>query len=137
MASASGPPSFPPPGAVGWWDKRETAIRRWWKRPLFIWFRHSAFWVFLFVALFYLATSWSLTPGWGLNLRSFNLAAQYLLGYANPFHPVPALGTIQQAMVITLRVFGWILVPATVGATAGVWAAEKLRRLFSGENGRT
>ncbi|WP_033821249.1 hypothetical protein [Kitasatospora sp. MBT63] len=130
---ASEPSPFPPPGATRWWNRFTTGFLKWWKRPLFIWFRRSTFWVFVFVALFYLATSWSL--GW--SLRSFNRAAQYLLGFANPFHPAPALGTAQQAMAITLRVFGWILVPATVGATAGVWAAEKLRRLFSGQNSQT
>src|SRR4051812_39095343 len=116
-------PPLPQPGSGHRRQKIKASLYKWWYRPLFIWFRKSAFWVFLFSAVLYLLTAWS--------LESFDCAAQFMIGYLNPFNPPLALSSGQQALVIALRVVGWLLVPATVGATAGLVSAELMRRYFN------
>jgi hypothetical protein len=64
---------------------------------------------------------------------SASYATQFMIGAANPFSPSIRLSGLEQALAITLRLVGWVLVPATVGATAGVIAREQMFRLFNVE----
>jgi len=54
-----------------------------------------------------------------------------MIGYANPFDPKVALHSGQRYLAIALRFAGWIAVPAAVGSTAGLLAAEQKRLLYS------
>ncbi|MFF0164039.1 hypothetical protein ACFYRY_42110 [Streptomyces sp. NPDC005263] len=117
------PPPLPQPGSGRRRYKIKKFLYKWWYRPLFFWFMRSTFWAFLFSAVLYLLTAWS--------LDSLDCAAQFMIGYQNPFNPPLPLSPCQQALVIALRVVGWLLVPATVGATAGLVSAELMRRYFN------
>ncbi|THA47500.1 DUF6313 family protein [Streptomyces sp. A1136] len=116
-------PTWPPPGSNRRRHKMAKWFYRWWKRPLFIWFRQRGVWGFLLVTVLYLAASWS--------LHSFECAAQFMIGYLNPFDPPQPLRPGQKAWAITIRFVGWILIPAVVGSAAGLVVAEQMRRAFN------
>jgi hypothetical protein len=64
-------------------------------------------------------------------MTSPGYATQDMIGSANPFSPPKGFHAGQQDLAIILRFVGWILVPATVGATAGLIAKESRFRSFN------
>ncbi|WP_310726221.1 hypothetical protein [Streptomyces sp. N2A] len=72
----------------------------------------------------YLATAIVLGGSWGL-------AAQFLLGYEDPFKPKQHLRSGQQGLATLLRFAGWIAVPATVGASAGLLVNFQKEEIFN------
>ncbi|MFB7467040.1 hypothetical protein ACFCZ1_26695 [Streptomyces sp. NPDC056224] len=101
------------------------SIRDWWNRPIVTWVRSKAFWWFAAFAVLWGVTAWQI---------SVSYATQFMIGLANPFSPPICLSPCQQALAVSLRLVGWILVPAVVGATAGVIAREQMYRLFNVES---
>ncbi|WP_345612438.1 hypothetical protein [Streptomyces sanyensis] len=73
--------------------------------------------------------------GWLAALTSASLAAQFLIGFENPFSPPKDLdlSPTEQNLAVALRLVGWIIVPALVGSAAGTLAGEQLGRLFNRE----
>lgn len=108
-------------------DRVADAVRMWWSRPLVRWFRMRGIYAFVFAAALYVATGFAI---------SFSCAAQFMIGYQNPFDPPWHLEGYQQGLAIALRITGWIIVPAAVGSMAGLVLAEQLRRLFNADVSR-
>jgi len=106
--------------------RRRTADAYWkWVRwPFFVWFRQRGVWLFVALGSLYVAVAVVLDSRWAL-------AAQFMLGFADPFAPKVDLRTDQQSLAIVLRFAGWIAVPAAVGSAAGLLAAEQKRLLYT------
>ncbi|MDQ0689040.1 hypothetical protein QFZ56_008086, partial [Streptomyces achromogenes] len=73
---------------------------------------------------------------WGVTAWriSVSYATQFMIGLANPFSPPICLSPCQQALAVILRLVGWVVVPAVVGATAGVVAREQMFRIFGAKS---
>jgi hypothetical protein len=106
------------------WRRIAVVYWKWVRWPFFVWFRKRGVWLFVVLGALYVAVAVVLGSRWVL-------AAQFLLGYADPFAPKDDLRTDQQSLAIVLRFAGWIAVPAAVGSTAGVLAAEQKRLLYT------
>ncbi|MFF7048219.1 hypothetical protein ACFY94_07650 [Streptomyces griseorubiginosus] len=111
-----------PPETI--WRRIVDLSAEWWRWPFFVWFRERGVWLFVALGGFYVTTAVVLGCRWAQ-------AAQIMLGYANPFDPKVALDPGQRYLAILLRFAGWIAVPAAVGSTAGLLAAEQKRLLYS------
>ncbi|MDQ1013548.1 hypothetical protein [Streptomyces afghaniensis] len=120
-AGKDAPPPDPELLEPGRGERARDRIADWFKRPVVTWLRRRGIWVFLAYAVLWGATACHISVGY---------ATQFMIGAANPFHPPICLTTGQQALAISLRLVGWILVPATVGASAGLIAAAQLRSFF-------
>jgi hypothetical protein len=114
----------PPPLTM--WRRIAVVYWKWVRWPFFVWFRQRGVWLFVALGALYVTVAVVLGSRWVL-------ATQFMLGYADPFAPKSDLdlGPGQQCLAIILRFAGWIAVPAAVGSTAGLLAAEQKRLLYT------